>query len=128
MELLISDITKLIFDQLDFLSQISIRLVSKKFTSYPVTNLFDNVPMNKLSDEILRLYPHATKLNAGKNSKITNVNHLINLRRLDAWGFESSIDNNGLSNLTNLIDLHIDYNEKIININSLQNLRSLNVS
>ena len=43
--------------------------------------------------------------------KITNVNHMTNLKILDADG-DCGIDNKGISKL-NLIELHVAGNEKI---------------
>ena len=126
--MLVPDITQLIFDRLDFLSQVNLRLVSKKFATYPITNLFDNIIPNKyvLTDKILKSYRSITKLDAGSNKKITDVSHLTNLRILNACNLginECGIDNNGLRCLRNLIELDAGHNSKITNVNHLINLR-----
>jgi hypothetical protein len=136
---LVSDIIKIIYDQLDFVCQVNLRLVSMYFAKYPITNLFDNVP-NKynLTDTILTSYPFITKLNINYNTRITDINHLTNLQILSAW-YDCGIDLNGIKllndhkinnicimGLTNLTELNIIGNEKITNINHLINLRTLN--
>lgn len=64
------------------------------------------------------------ELNVNVNKKITDINHLINLRILYAK-CDCRIDNNGISSLTNLVELYICYNKKITNTNHLINLRIL---
>ena len=126
MHTLIPDIIYIIYNQLDFINQSNLRLVSKDFTKYPITNLFDNVPKKyKLTDIILKSYPFIIKLNAGNNKKITNVNHLINLQILNAEG-GCGIDNRGLRSLTNLTELDASCNIKITDVKHLINLRILN--
>ncbi len=80
MDSLISDINKLIFDLLDFFDQINLRLVSNKFSIYPITNLCDGIHTRKLTNEILQLYPSVIKLNIGQNRKITHINNLPNYK------------------------------------------------
>jgi hypothetical protein len=50
---------------------------------------------------------------------------LINLKTLYA-GCRCGLDNTGISSLTNLTNLQIDYNDKITDINFSINLRTLN--
>ena len=45
------------------------------------------------------------ELNASHNSKITNVNHMTNLKKLDAGGSDCGINDAGIKNL-NLVELH----------------------
>ena len=125
MHTLIPDITYIIYNQLDFITQSNLRLVSKDFAKYPITNLFDNVPNKyKLTDKILKSYLRVIKLNASHNNKITNVNHLINLRILHVRG-NCGIGDDGLNRLTNLTELDAGNNNEITNVNHLINLRIL---
>lgn len=120
-----SDIIKNIQNQLNFIDQCNLRLVSTYFTICPITNLFDDVPnVHKLSDEILKLYPFCIKLYAGNNANITDINHLIDLQILNAWG-NCGIDDIGLRKLTNLTKLNAGDNERITNINHLAKLQIL---
>lgn len=125
----IIEIMKLILNQLDFLSQKNYRLTSKdNAINYPITNLYNNVPkLTKLNDNILKTYLHIIKLNAGNNSKITDVNNLIYLQILIATN-KCGIDNAGISKLRNLTKLSIRGNKKITNINHLTKLQMLDAS
>ena len=51
-------------------------------------------------------------LDAYGNPKITNVNHLINLKILNANG-NCGINDNGIKNLISLEHLYANYNPKI---------------
>lgn len=75
---LVSDIVKTIHRELNFPTQVNLRLVSTNFTKYPITNLFDDVPNKyKLTDDILKSYPHVIKLDTNNNHRITDINYLI---------------------------------------------------
>ena len=127
MHTLVPDIVYIIHDQLDFIGQHNLRLVSKNFTKYPITNLYDGVLYKyqySLTDKILKSYPFVIKLDVSYNNKITNINYLINLRILCADN-NCGIDDDGLSRLTNLTELDADNNNKITNVNHLINLRIL---
>ena len=71
----------------------------------------------KLGDNILRNYTKIKYLHATSNPKITNVNHLTNLRTLYA-NEHCGIDNAGIANL-NLQELYVWCNEKITDINHM---------
>lgn len=121
-----SDIIKIIHNDLDFRSQKNLRLTSEIFIKYPITNLSDNATNQKLTPEILKLYPHAIRLEVSYNEKISDVNYLTNLQILCAGGW-SGINNN-ISLLTNLTKLDVFGNKNITDINHLINLRILNAS
>lgn len=124
---LVSDIIKIIHNQLDFPSQCNLRLVSTRFLIFPITNLFDNVPnINRLTNAICQSYPHTIKLNSNYNRKIMDINQLINLQILYAMPNKCGIDNDGIKHLTNLTELYVADNCKITDINHLINLRILN--
>lgn len=121
-----SNIIKIIHNDLDFHSQKNLRLTSEIFIKYPITNLSDNGANQKLTPEILKLYPHAIRLEVSYNEKISDVNYLTNLQILCAGGW-SGINNN-ISSLTNLTKLDVFGNKNITDINHLINLQTLNAS
>jgi hypothetical protein len=118
-----------ILPKLDFLSQIRLRQVSCKFYRLEIHDFF-NIPieyLNLLNNEILKNYLFVRYLNANCNPKITNVNHLKKLQKLDA-GSNCGIDNYGISGLTELIELNADANHKITNVNHLKKLQKLDAN
>lgn len=122
---LVPDIIYIITNQLDFVGQKNFRTISTNYIKYPITNLSTNVPnREKITDSILKLYPYITKLNVTDNENVTNINHLIYLRKLNASG-ACRINNSGIIDLTNLTKLNISYNEKITDIDHLINLQIL---
>ena len=118
----------------------------------------DNLKI-KLNGDIIKKYPHIKKLYAGGNcginddslvglnlvelnargnSKIKKINHMTNLRILDAscnyriydenlFGLNCGIDDDSLVGL-NLVKLNARGNSKIKKINHMTNLRILNAS
>lgn len=137
MECMCPDIIRLIFNRLKFIDQICIRLVSKHFIIYPITNLFIGEPLKlKLNDEILQLYPLASSLDISGNKYVTNINHMTSLLTLnischisrdmyDTDVSTSNINIDGFSKLTNLTELDMSGIKKITDLNSLINLRIL---
>ena len=100
--------------------------------NYPITNLYDSLQRElKLTNAILRNYPHVVKLNVAHNREVTDVNHLRKLQKLDAssdiWAYtgNSGITNEGLAKLTDLVILYVNHNEKVRNINHMTKLRIL---
>lgn len=129
------DIIRLVHNELDFIGQKNLRLASHIFTAYPITNLLDNVPnLNKLTGKILKSYPFLTALNISHSYRmgrrenyrpaIININHLVNLKILNIEDCDK-INNNGISLLTNLIELNVNNNRQITDINHLVKLRIL---
>src|SRR5271163_1032418 len=112
MEMLVLDIGLMIYDLLDFMSQVNLRLVSKHFAAnYFITNLFDNVPNRyALTDDILKNYCHVLKLNVGYNPNVNNVNHMVKLQKLYAY-WNCGIDNDGLNKLNGIVMLNVGNNE-----------------
>lgn len=90
-DLLPSDITKSIHNELDFVSQCNFRLVSIYFTQRGI------IP---------------ERVNCSGNKKITDVNHLVNLKILHSKN-KCGIDNEGIRLLTNLTRLDNSNNSKI---------------
>ena len=122
------ELYQIILEQLKFRSQIRIRLLSRKLYKLEIYDFY-NIPqkyIKRLSDKILKLYPFIKKLNVCDNYKVTNVNHMTNLKILGALG-DCGIDDNGIKDL-NLIELDAGYNPRIKNINHMTNLRKLDAS
>jgi F-box domain len=123
------DIWYLILGRLDFLSQIRLRQVCKYFYHYLEVYDFYHIPdklKNRLSDEILKNYCFIRSLDTSDNPKITKINHMTNLKKLDA-SWDCGIDDQRIQNL-NLVELNASNNPKIININHLTNLKKLDAS
>jgi hypothetical protein len=76
-----------------------------------------------LNDKILLNYPFVKYLNVSHNPKITNVNHMHNLIKLNASYF-SEISDYSIRDL-NLITLYTDDNYKITNVNHMNKLTVL---
>ena len=133
------DIIKLVHNELDFIHQRNLRLVSTEFKKLHITNLLDNVPnVSKLTDKILKLYPFIIKLNAHYNDKISNTNHLLRLTTLDVSGGFCTINVSLLTNLTKLDagkspwsrndrDSGKIENTEFLKLNNLTNLTKLNI-
>ena len=103
----------IIFNYLDFYSQIRFKSVCRSFNEAQITNLYD-IPdkvKSKLTDKILLNFSFVTKLNAYDNLKITSVNHMTKLLELDAQG-NCGIGDNGIQ-CCSLIKLYADDNPKI---------------
>ena len=82
--------------------------------------------LTRLNDKILSNYKYVQKLNACNNPKITNVNHMTNLKVLNA-SVNCGIDDKGIKE----VDLEIlcaYSNSKITNVNHMSNLKELDAS
>ena len=114
----------------DFIQQIRLRQVSKPFYNYLEIHDFYNINqkyLDILSDQIISNYPQITQLNAQSNPKITNVNHLKRLTKLDASGYDCGIGDSGIIYI-NPIQLDSSDNHKITNIGHMIKLEKLNAS
>jgi hypothetical protein len=126
MNKLYSDILYIIFNNLDFLSKIRLRCVSKNLHKLEIHDFF-NIPfqyINLLNDEILFNYNFIKYLDASYNSKITNISHMKNLIKLDASGYFSKINDNSIKNI-NLQYLNASHNPFITNVNHMDKLIEL---
>jgi hypothetical protein len=95
------EIFQLILDHSDFLTKIRLRCVSTYLhVKLEICDFYhiDRAYSQILTDDILRAYAFITKLNAGSNEKITNVNHLTRLEILNAYG-KCGINNQGITGL-----------------------------
>ena len=123
------EIIQYIFDYLNFYNKIRFKQVNKLF--YFGLKIYDfyNIPYYykiKLSNEILINYPEIKYLDASWNAKITDVNHMTNLQKLNA-SESCGIDDLGLIDL-NLKELNASNNPKIKHIEFMTNLKILNAS
>ena len=117
------ELYQIVLEQLEFKSQIRIRLLSKKLYRLEIHDFY-NIPRiftDRLNNEILKLYPFIKELNTCDCHKITNINHMRNLKKLIAFG-DCGIDDNGIKNL-NLIELYSHNNPKITNVSHMTNLK-----
>lgn len=113
-----------ILDLSDFKSRIVLRLTCKLLhEQLKIYDFTDCHCKHKLTDEILKSYPFIRKLDASHNYNITNVNHLIHLKVLYAYG-SCGIDDNGIKKL-DLIKFDAYDNHKITDVGHLTNLRKL---
>jgi len=111
---------------LDFYDIMNVLKINKKCNRIKIKdfwNISDKIQI-KLSDEILKKYNDIEFLDAEINPKITNVNHIINLKKLDTF-YECGINDNGIKNLINLEYLNANNNSKITNVNHMINLKTL---
>ena len=125
MDSLIVDILRLIFDQLNFISQLELRLVSTYFmTNCPIRRFLNSTPNQwALTNDYLKSYPNLTELDV--NANMTDINHLTNLRRLSINRY-CMIANDGFSQLTNLTELSV-CNGYVLHINHMTSLRKLSI-
>src|SRR5690606_30605214 len=101
------------------------RLNKKTYKKIKIHYLNEDKFSQKITNKILKQkkYSHLISLNLSNNSQILNVNHMKNLKILDA-GEDCGIDDEGISKL-NLIELDASYNEEITNVNHMTNLKIL---
>jgi hypothetical protein len=120
-----NDILYLIFINLDFLSKIRLKRVSKNLNSLEIYDFYniEKKYLRLLNDQILSKYYFIKYLDASYNNNITNVNHMYNLQKLKTNN--SGITNDGIKNV-NLVELNASSNEKIIDVNHMTNLKILN--
>ena len=132
MIVLVYDLLQIVFDKLDFISQLRFRQVDNfVYENLQMTNFYDinQEILDILSDDILLNYPYVRQLNARYNGSITNVNHLSELIKLNAT--LSNISQTGISKLHNLLELDakcaLSDNNNITNVNHLKKLQKLNI-
>src|SRR5882724_12533361 len=90
----------------DFLSQIRLRQVCKRFLQLEIHDFYsiDSKYTKKLSDTILENYPFIRSLNVHDNLNVTNLNYMTKLQILVVSGPNCVIADEGIKNL-NLIEL-----------------------
>lgn len=120
------DIIRIIYSQFDFPTQLNLKLTSKIFVTYPITNLLNNLPDTYcLTDQILKSYPDINRLKISDKSFIAHISPLSILTTLHIKGNMSKVIDSTIKFLTNLTELSITENKKITDINCLTNLRTL---
>lgn len=125
-----SDIIKAVHNELDFPSQLNIKLISKNFAKYSITNLLDDVPNILLPNiyKILNLYSSVTKLKITISGILRkNIFNTISAN-LKVLHINGRINNDNISILTNLTELDMSCNNEITDLNRLTNLQILRTS
>ena len=123
------DILKIIFNNLDFKSQMNMISSRNYFRSHLfITDLYniERKYLDNLTTEILKysIFSHVIELDANNNNKITNVSFMTSLKKLNARG-NYGIGQNGIIGL-NLVEFDADYNNKITNVSFMTSLKKLN--
>ena len=115
----------IIFKYINFYDKHTFKKIKKFMNRIHMTDLFgiDNKYLVRLDDNILSNYKFAVRLCARNNPKITHINHMTNLKELNAGG-KCGIDNYGVKNI-NLEVLYAYDNQKITNIKHMTNLKEL---
>ena len=123
------DVVQIICDFSDLRTQINLIQSCKEYDEYLKIRKLDCSWLVrfkigfKITQEIIqqKKFNKLQKLNAGYNSKITNVNHLRNtLTELDCrW--DCGIDQMGISDLLKLQKLNATNNVRITDVNHLRN-------
>src|SRR5439155_27218335 len=127
-----NDCLLLIFNYLDFISQIRIRQVSKLFYKFDIIDFY-NIPKkikNKLSDNYLKNYKNINFLNINRLSYITDeiIKTMIELKILNIS--DTNISDISIKNKIKLTFLDMRGNKQITD-NGLKNLiklKKLNMS
>ena len=126
------DIWKIIFNKLDFKSQLSIISLCTYFKKYLfITDLYNinRKYLNLLTNDILKykIFMNTQKLNTDNNRKITDVSFMKSLKVLCICGYYCGINQYGIQGLE-LNELDIMNNNKIYNVSFMKSLKILNVS
>ena len=124
------DIFKIIFNNLDFKSQMNMISSRNYFRNHLfITDLYniERKYLDNLTTEILKysIFSHVIKLDANNNNnKITNVSFITSLKKLNAWS-NCGIGQNGIIGL-NLVELFAGNNNKITNASLMTSLKISN--
>src|SRR5436190_13383948 len=130
MEFLYLDLLKVIFNKLDFLSQIRFRQICKLYYSnLHIIDLYDiNYEYSRLlNDEILKNYPYVEFLSSDYSLKIKNIGYMKNLKILHCAGYCGDCYGISDENIKDLDfrELYCSDNLKIKNIGHMKNLKKL---
>src|SRR5579872_383532 len=117
------DIFNIILSYIKFNNQIKL-VQCDIITNISITDLYyiDNIYKMVLNDNIIKNYKNIKYIEV--NNKITNVNHCVNLEKLDAYG-NCGINDNGIKDCINIKELDVSNNNKITNVNHCVNLEKL---
>ena len=108
-----------------FIDQIRLRLVCKNFCQLEIHDFYD-IPsqyLKLLTNQILFAYPFIKYLNLAYNQKVTTLNHMTKLEKLDVSD-KSAINDDGIKQL-NLSELNASNNPKITTLNHMTKLQKL---
>src|SRR5688572_19414817 len=96
-----NDLHYLICDYLDFIDILRLKIVCKRFKSIKIRDLYHIEWKYRqiLNDQILKQYTDVTKLSAYINPKITTLNHMTKLKKLNIGGQSCGVGDEGISNL-----------------------------
>lgn len=122
-----AEIWRIISNFSNFTSRVNLTMVCKFFNkNLPITDLYTIEPKYQrlLTNEILKNYPHTTKLNLTNNSNVTNINHLTKLEVLNVSMGECILPYQGIKKL-NLKEIDVSYNPYIKTLNDFSQLRVL---
>ena len=123
--LLVGNIYKKVFDDLNFLDQHRFRVMSQYFQKFQIVRLDDEKYSRYFNQKILNNYKHVESLNFNNNDELVNLDHMTNLKILNINC--ATIDEGCIKCLTQLEELHIWSCGKITNLNHMTNLKILNV-
>jgi hypothetical protein len=102
-----------------------------KLQKLKATEFYDSLNFHRyvcgINQEGLKDVTWLLKLNANNNPKITSINHMTKLQKLDAEG-ECGIDQEGLKDVTWLLELKASQNNKITAINHMTQIQKLDAS
>ena len=115
---------ELIFDKLSDITSINYKKINRCTNKLEIKYLEDGDVCSGLTNKIILRYPNLRSMNLGKNRKVTEINHLRKLKKLDA-SWDSGIDDKGIQGLK-LINLKVWGNKKITDVSEITSLRELN--
>src|SRR5271170_3073664 len=98
--ILYNDLHQFICDYLDFIDILHHKIVCKRFTFIKIKDLYNinSKYLHRLNNYILKQYVDVIELNASHNPKITSLNHMTKLRKLNI-GADCGVGNQGISDL-----------------------------
>ena len=114
-----------IFDNLGFASKHYFRNMCSKFQEFNIVDMMniDEKYLKRIDQKIINNYKKVVMLQVLPTGKITDLNHMIYMRKLDAR--LCKLNNDSIKNLTNIEELDITYNEEITNLNHMTKMRKL---
>src|SRR5687767_1539385 len=117
------ELIQIICDKAELKSQIKLIQIDKLCNEKVKLHDFYNVNV-KFTDEILKSYHNVKYLNVCNDSEVTNINHMKELRILDARR-NSGIKNEGIKECDKIIELNASDNPKVTYVNHMRELKKL---
>jgi hypothetical protein len=124
------EILDIIFDYLDLRSQIQFRTTCRLFREFDITNFWDTdglIESSKITTKILKLYPKIRYLNLRDNRKVSDINFLTKVVKINVSGF-CTMPDSGISKLKNLVYLNSQNNRFIKNLSKKKKIKYLNAN